>query len=65
MNKKLYWTDAEDNDIEVLDPQTGHRKVLISTGNNSNPRAIVVDPRYRQAINCHPGLVPAAANYGK
>jgi len=40
-------TDAADKDIEVLDPQTGHCKVLISTGENSNPRAIIVDPRYR------------------
>ena len=45
MNRKLYWTDAEDNDIEVMDPLTTHRKVLISTGNATNPRAIVVDPK--------------------
>ena len=47
VNKKLYWTDAADKDIEVLDPQAGHRKVLVSTGENSNPRAVIVDPRYR------------------
>ena len=45
VNSKLYWTDAEDKDIEVLDPQSGQRKLLVSTGNTSTPRAIVVDPR--------------------
>jgi len=46
VNKKLYWTDAADKDIEVIDPiSSGHRKLLISTGNTSIPRAIVVDPQ--------------------
>ena len=45
VNRKLYWTDAEDNDIEVIDPLSNHRKVLISTGNATYPRAIVVDPK--------------------
>lgn len=44
---KLYWTDVGDHDIEVLDPATGHRKVLIETGNNSAPRAIVLDCKHR------------------
>ena len=49
MNKKLYWTDAEENDIEVYDPNTAHRKVLIRTGlgSESIPRAIVLDPATR------------------
>ena len=45
VNKKLYWTDAADKDIEVIDPLTFHRKLLISTGNTTIPRAIIVDPR--------------------
>ena len=36
VNKKLYWTDADDNDIEVIDPVTNHRKLLISTGSTAN-----------------------------
>ena len=47
VNRKLYWTDAEDNDIEVIDPITNHRKLLISTGSTANPRAIVLDPQNR------------------
>ena len=50
MNKKLYWTDASDHDIEVLDPNTGHRKVLIHLENGSIPRAIVVDPASRYDV---------------
>ncbi len=46
MNKKLYWTDAGDRDIEVLDPNTGMRSVVLLTGRKveSIPRAIVLDP---------------------
>ena len=47
VNRKLYWTDATDNDIEVLDPLTAQRKVLLSTGNGTDPRAIVVDPQFK------------------
>ena len=47
VNRKLYWTDATDNDIEVLDPVTTQRKVLVSTGNATNPQAIVVDPKFK------------------
>ena len=47
MNEKLYWSDVCENDIEVFDPQTGHRKTLISTGANSNPRGLVLDPTTR------------------
>ena len=45
VNRKLYWTDADDNDIEVIDPVTTHRKLLISTGSTTTPRAIVLDPQ--------------------
>ena len=47
VNRNLYWTDAEDKDIEVIDPLSTHRKLLISTGSSSMPRAIVVDPQKR------------------
>ena len=45
VNKKLYWTDAANKAIEVIDPHTFYRKLLISTGNTSIPRAIIVDPQ--------------------
>ena len=47
VNKKLYWTDLTDDEIEVFDPDTNYRKVLIETGPGSQPRAIVVDPSTR------------------
>ena len=47
VNRKLYWTDETDNDIEVLHPLTTQRKVLLSTGNETDPRAIVVDPQFK------------------
>ena len=47
VNKKLYWTDLADDDIEVFDPDTNYRKVLFKTGSQSQPRGIVVDPSTR------------------
>ena len=47
VNRKLYWTDAVDKEIEVIDTLSTHRKLLISTGTLSIPRAIVVDPQKR------------------
>ena len=44
VNKKLYWTDAEDKDIEVYDAVHQHRKKLIQKGPTAKPRAIVLDP---------------------
>ena len=45
VGKNLYWTDAAEHHIEVMDPfETDNRKILITTGDNSIPRAIVVDP---------------------
>lgn len=47
VNEKLYWTDVCDDDIEVFDPATGYRKVLIETGSGSDPRGIALDPTTR------------------
>lgn len=47
VNRKLYWTDADDKDIEVYDVLSQHRKRLIQTGPTSIPRAIVLDPENR------------------
>ena len=47
VNKKLYWTDATLQHIEVYDMPTENRRVLIRTGNTTTPRAIVVDPSTR------------------
>ena len=47
VNKKLYWTDAGHNTIEVFDQATGQRMTLINTGRDSNPRGLVVDPTTR------------------
>ena len=50
INKKLYWVDSCTDHLEVYDPETGHRKILISTGSGSDPRDIVVDPTTRYII---------------
>ena len=42
VGEKLYWTDNCHDEIEVYDPITTHRKVLLTTG--SYPYAIKVDP---------------------
>lgn len=47
VNKKLYWTDDGDKDLEVYDPFTGCRKVLFQFESTSHPRAIVLDPDTR------------------
>lgn len=42
---KLYWTDnGQLNRIQVLDLNLGHCTSLINTGQDTSPRAIVVDP---------------------
>ena len=58
MNEKLYWSDACDNDIEVYDPRTDDRRVLIHTGSTSDPRQIVLDPinRYKSGIKRKGGM---------
>ena len=48
INDKLYWTDTIHARIEVADIMDSNmRKVLLRTGGNTLPRAIVVDPRNR------------------
>ena len=47
VNEKLYWTDYCADDLEVFDPATGDRKVLIRTGSGSAPRGVVLDPSTR------------------
>ena len=47
MNKKLYWTDVYDDDIEVFDPLTNYRKVLFETDRRSRLGGIVIDPSTR------------------
>ena len=47
VNRKLYWTDATLQHIEVYDTITGNRRVLIRTGSTTTPKAIVVDPSTR------------------
>ena len=42
INNKLYWTDYCDDEIEVYDPESQQRRVLLATG--SSPYSIVVDP---------------------
>ena len=45
---KLYWTDAELRRIGVFDlTNYYYNRELISTGTDSIPRAIVVDPQNR------------------
>jgi len=43
INDKLYWTDSRLDRIEVLDLNTNHRTVLVSTGLDK-PRGITVHP---------------------
>ena len=50
VNKKLYWTDDGDKDLEVYDPFTRCRKVLFQFEPTSHPRAIVLDPDTRYTI---------------
>lgn len=45
--EKLYWCDPCADDIEVFDPNTGYRKILVNTGPDTDPRDIVVDPTTR------------------
>ena len=49
LNKKLYWSDSEHREIEVLDPNSGDRMQLVETGLNTIPRDVAVDPNTRYA----------------
>ena len=42
--KKVYWSDAGRKRIEVYDPLRNTRQLLKSTGSQSLPRDIAVDP---------------------
>ncbi len=46
INEKLYWTDSCKDTIEVYDPATGYRRILLYTQANTNSQNydIVVDP---------------------
>lgn len=44
INEKLYWTDQCKDTIEVYDPATGYRRVLLYTTTNSDNFRIIVDP---------------------
>ena len=50
VNKMLYWTDARSKKIEVYDLIRGHRRSLITTGEDTLPRTIVTDPTTRLFI---------------
>lgn len=47
VNEKLYWTDTQHRGIEVLDVETGARKIVVRAGSHSRPRGIIVDPLTR------------------
>ena len=44
INEKLYWTDTGSKKIEVYDPVTKDRKLLLTTDASSSPFKIVLDP---------------------
>ena len=47
INEKLYWSDVEHREIEVMDPATGDRMQLLETGSDTIPRDVAVDPNTR------------------
>lgn len=47
VTNKVYYTDELLDIIGVLDPVSMHYTVLIRTGQNTSPRAIVLDPYAR------------------
>ena len=51
VNQMLYWTDARAKRIEVFDLEKGHRRLLITTGEGTLPRTIIVDPTTRSLDN--------------
>ncbi len=50
ISQKLYWTDENNEQIDVLDTVGGHRRVLLKTGSYTKPRGIVVDPTTRYSL---------------
>lgn len=47
LSKKLYWSDSEHREIEVLDPNSGDRMQLVETGLTTIPRDVAIDPNTR------------------
>ena len=47
VSNNLYWTDTFNDLIEVMDLDTGHRRELLRTGDDTEPGGIAVDPRSR------------------
>ena len=43
----LYWTDKDRHTIEVMNPKTMNRRVLIQLEESSQPRIITLDPHRR------------------
>jgi DNA-binding beta-propeller fold protein YncE len=46
ITNKIYFTDAFRRTVEVMDPDTGHRRVLLNFQHDPNktPRNIILDP---------------------
>ena len=49
INNNLYWTDVVTRWIGVMDLNTRHYKMLLTSTSDANPREIVVDPTTRYA----------------
>ena len=47
VTNNVYFTDEVEDIIGVLDPDNSRYAVLIRTGPNTSPRAIVLDPQAR------------------
>lgn len=66
VNQKLYWADSCDDDIEVYDPTTGHRRVLFHTGTGTDNRDIIVDPTHGWVEICKSSAFSIAVlSYGR
>ena len=63
IGENLYWTDYNENEIEVYSMKTGSRAQLVHTGNDSNPRALVLDPNTRYVIILGPGATSVQSTY--
>ena len=53
VNNKIYWTDISERRIGVIDllGKNNYKYDLLSTGENSSPRGIAVDPTTRYLCN--------------
>ena len=43
MYNKIYWTDPDEQDLEMYNLDTKDRKIVFQNGPDSKPRAIVLD----------------------